>query len=65
MKKTKLDIQKQNKFKFKLQHAKKSQKVPVKNKTVEKSKKCKRVFSQELFTFYEDKKHGRKIDQKI
>ena len=29
---------------------KKSQKVSVKNKTVEKSKKCKKVFSQELFT---------------
>ena len=42
------------------QTAKKFQKVPVKNKTVEKSKKCKRVFSQELFTFYEDKKHGKK-----
>ena len=62
MKKTKLDWQK--KIKFKLQHAKKSQKVPVKNKTVEKSKKCKKVFSQELFTFYEDKKHGKKIDEK-
>ena len=45
------------------QHAKKSQKVSVKNKTVEKSKKCKRVFSKELFTFYEDKKHGKKIDE--
>ena len=60
MKKTKLDIQKQNKLKFKLQHAKQSKKVPVKNKTVEKSKKCKRVFSQELFTFYEDIKYGEK-----
>ena len=64
MKKTKLDVQKQNIFKFKLQHAKKSQKVPVKNKTVKKSKNCKRVFSQELFTFYEDKKHGKKMDEK-
>ena len=54
MKKTKLDKQ----------NAKKSQKVPVKNKTVEKSKKWKRVFSQELFTFYEDKKHEKKIDEK-
>ena len=45
---------------YKIQHAKKSQKVPVKNKTVEKSKKCKRVFSQELFTFYEDIKYGKK-----
>ena len=45
---------------IKIKHAKKSQKVPVKNKTVEKSKKCKRVFSQELFTFYEDKKHEKK-----
>ena len=33
------------------QHVKKSQKVSVKNKTVEKSKKCRRVFSKELFTF--------------
>ena len=65
MKKTKLDIQKQNKLKFKLQHAKQSKKVPVKNKTVEKSKKCKRVFSQELFTFYEDKYHWKKMDEKF
>ena len=43
------------KIKFKLKHAKKSQKVPVKNKTVEKSKMCKKVFSQELFTFAKTK----------
>ena len=33
--------------------------------SVKKSKKCKGGFSQEFFTFNEDKNHGEKIDEQI
>ena len=52
------------KFKFKLQHPKKSQKVPVKNKTVEKSKCAKGCFDWNYSLSWRQKT-WEKIDEKI